>query len=207
MPGAEPESEFSSEFAADEVDAPAALLARLRVAAAERGEIRLSGLAAKKIVKDFGATMSAEPGTKKPRSFYAESADARVMGGYTGAGKSPRDPRELTEVLSYLIASRGWKEPVAVSSVLARWEELMGARIAEHAQPESFADSTVTLRCTSTAWATNLKMMTGEILRMFERELGEGIVTKVVVLGPHAPSWKRGKFVAPGGRGVRDTYN
>lgn len=188
------------------VDAPAAILSRVRLAAAARGEIRLTGLAAQKTLKNFGSTMSAEPGQKKPQSAVREVADPRQLGGYTGARKSARDPQELSSVIEKMIAARGWKEPVAVAGVLERWEELMGPHIAEHAQPEKYEDSTVTVRCSSTAWATNLRMMTSDIIKKFDRELGVGVVTQVIILGPHGRNWKHGRFVAPGGRGPRDTY-
>lgn len=193
-------------FAEDVVDAPAALLARVRAAAAARGEIPLTGFAAKKILKDFSATMTAEPGQKKPRGYYREDVDARVLGGYTGSGASPRDPQALSSVMERMMAARGWKEPVAVSSVLARWGELMGESVAEHTRPEKFENSTVTVRCSSTAWATNLRMMTSEIIKKFDRELGPGVVTQVIILGPQGRQWKHGRLVAPGGRGPRDTY-
>lgn len=199
-------SKTPDDFTEDIVDAPAALLARVRAAAAERGEIRLMGNAAKKNLKNFGATMSAEPGAKKPRQALREDTDPRVLGGYTGARKSARDPQNLSSVMERMMAARGWKEPVAVSAVLARWDELMGQDVAEHAKPEKYEDSTVTVRCTSTAWATNLRMMTSEIIKKFDRELGEGVVTQVIILGPQGRNWKRGRFVAPGGRGPRDTY-
>lgn len=188
----------------DEVDAPHALLNRLRVSAAARGEGRLNKAAAKKLTRDFGAAMSAEPGSKRQRSFYAH--DPRLLGGYTGPGKSARDPKPLADLMETMIASRGWKEPVAVSSVLTRWDQLVGAHIASYARPVSFTDATVIIQCETTPQAVNLRMMTNEILKMFERELGVGVVQKIRVNGPNTPSWKRGRRVAPGMRGPRDTY-
>ena len=44
--------------------------------------------------------------------------------------------------------SRGWKEPVAVSSVLARWAELVGPEIAAHTRPISFENSIVEVNAT-----------------------------------------------------------
>lgn len=117
-----------------------------------------------------------------------------------------RDPKELTSIMETMISARGWKEPVAVSSVLSRWDDLMGSYFADHVKPEGFQDGVVTVRCSTTAWATQVKLMRGEILQTFSRELGDGVVQKIVVHGPHTPSWKKGKFVAPYGRGPRDTY-
>ena len=104
------------EFYRDEVDAPSALLTRMRVAAQERGEAPLNAFSANKIMRDFGAVMSGTASKKKSRR--AQGWDPRVMGGYSGPGESSRDPKPLGGIVSALIRSRGWKEPVAVSSVL-----------------------------------------------------------------------------------------
>ncbi len=190
----------------NQVDAPAALLQRLRTAALARGEGRLTGHAAKKIIRDFGEVVSAEPGQSKVRRWREEGWDPRTLGGYTGPGKSSRDPQNLGSVLTHMISSRGWKEPVAVSSVLARWTDLVGPSIAAHSRPESYEDTVVVIRCDSTNYATTLRTMIPQLMRTFEEELGRGIVTKISVLGPNVPSWRKGRRVAPGGRGPRDTY-
>ena len=106
------------EFYRDEVDAPSALLTRMRMAAQERGEAPLNAFSANKIMREFGAVMSGAVSKKKSRR--AQGWDPRVMGGYSGPGESSRDPKPLGGIVSALIRSRGWKEPVAVSSVLAR---------------------------------------------------------------------------------------
>ncbi|MFI8597055.1 DUF721 domain-containing protein [Rothia koreensis] len=188
------------------VDAPASLLQRLRTAAKQRGEGRLTGNAAKKIIRDFGDIVSAEPGTSTKRRWREEGWDPRTLGGYTGPGKSSRDPQGLGSVLDHMIASRGWKEPVAVSSVLARWSDIVGPSIAAHSTPENYENSEVVIRCDSTNYATILRTMTPQLMHTFETELGPGIVTKISVFGPNVPSWRKGRRVAPGGRGPRDTY-
>ena len=120
------------EYYRDEVDAPAAMVERMRAAAAARGEGRLNAFSAKKILREFGSAMSAEPGQRKT---HAQRVDMRALGGYTASGEDSRDPKPLDGVISYLIRSRGWKEPVAVSSVMARWSELVGPELAMHAKP------------------------------------------------------------------------
>lgn len=199
-------SEVYDEYYVDEVDAPAALLERMRAAANARGEGRLNAYSAKKIMREFGAAMSAEPGQRK-KSQRAQGWDPRVMGGYTGPGESTRDPKPLGGIVGQLIRSRGWKEPVAVSSVLARWDDLMGPEVSTHAQPVRFENSIVEVRCDSTAWATQLRLMQRQIVQMFDRELGAGVVSSVRIFGPNNGRWSsRGPKRAPGGRGVRDTY-
>ena len=108
-------------------------------------------------------------------------------------------------VLDGLVSGRGWKAPVAVGSVLARWDDLVGPGIAGHCRPESFDETVVRVRCDSTAYAANLRLMVPQLLRMFDEHLGEGIVTRIEILGPTAPSWKRGRRSVQG-RGPRDTY-
>lgn len=193
------------EFYRDEVDAPSALLTRMRVAAQERGEAPLNAFSANKIMRDFGAVMSGTASKKKSRRV--QGWDPRVMGGYSGPGESSRDPKPLGGIVSALIRSRGWKEPVAVSSVLARWAELVGPEIAAHTRPIRFENSIVEVQCDSTAWTTQLRLMHGHLIELFRRELGEGVVAQVRVLGPNNGRWsQRGYRRATGMRGVRDTY-
>ncbi|MFC2576936.1 MAG: DciA family protein, partial [Rothia dentocariosa] len=65
----------------------------------------------------------------------------------------------------------------------------------------------VDVQCDSTAWATQLRLMRNQIVQMFARELGEGVVANIRIYGPNNGRWaSRGPKRAPGGRGVRDTY-
>lgn len=189
------------------VDAPAEVLQRLRGAAVARGEGRLTGFAARKIIKDFGETVSAAPGKAPKRRWSSEGWDRSVLGGYSGAGKDYyRDPQPLGSVVRTVILREGWKDPVAVSSVLARWDEIVGPSVAQHSRPEKFENAEVVIRCDSTNYATYLRTMQGYLQQTFDQKLGSGIVTRIRILGPSAPSWKKGPRVAPGGRGPRDTY-
>ena len=46
--------------------------------------------------------------------------------------------------------------------------------------------------CDSTAWATQLRLLSSSLLEKFRTELGDGVVTRIQVLGPAAPSWRKG---------------
>ncbi|MBG6183619.1 putative nucleic acid-binding Zn ribbon protein [Arthrobacter sp. CAN_A214] len=162
-----------------EQDAPQALLNRLRSASQARGTPR-----------DPAPRKSA--GSQRRR--YAVEP---VFGG--------RDPEGLGKVFNRMLAERGWNSPVAVGSVLARWDELVGSEISAHCRPESFDGSTVLVRCDSTAWATQLRLISPDVLRRFEGELGQGVVTRISVIGPAAPNWRKGGRSVKG-RGPRDTY-
>ncbi|GAB4098990.1 DUF721 domain-containing protein [Sinomonas halotolerans] len=172
--------------AGDGIDAARAALNRAREAAEARGEVRVR--ATGPLVRDTNAP-AAKP-TRRPRT-------SNPYGG--------RDPLGLGNVVNRVVAERGWSSPVAVGSVMSRWRELVGEDIASHCTPESFEGTVLRVRCDSTAWATQLRLLSTALLDRFRRELGEGVVTSLHVLGPSAPSWRKGpRHVS--GRGPRDTY-
>lgn len=171
-------------------DAAALILARMRRAAEARGEHRMRGM-------PRGGSLAGDP----RRSAGTQTAGA--SGARSPASR--RDPSLLGSVVDGLISTRGWSSPVAVGSVIARWDQLVGAQVAAHCRPERFEDGVVDVACDSTAWATNLKLMQPQLMDMFTRELGRGIVTGLRIRGPQAPSWKKGRWSVRG-PGPRDTY-
>ena len=68
------------------------------------------------------------------------------------------------------------------------------------------ADGTLVVRTESTAWATQLRLLSSTVLKRLNEELGSGTVKVVEVQGPRGPSWKHGKRGVRDGRGPRDTY-
>lgn len=185
-----PEREASPDGIEDEPDAAVVALNRVRQAAESRGEVRRR-----------------RPAVSGRGTAGTAAATGRPSG--SGGGRrrdlDARDPRMVGDVFGRLVTERGWSSPVAVGSVLSRWDELVGADIGLHCRPESFENAVVTVRCDSTAWATQLKLLTPALLQRFEQALGPGIVTSLRVAGPAAPSWRKGPRVVKG-RGPRDTY-
>lgn len=168
----------------DNIDAPRAALNRMREAAAARGEIRRS---------------APRPGSAKAKRGIRDTR------GFSQFHATGRDPLGLGKVVGRLVAERGWTSPVAVGSVMAEWAALVGPEISAHCTPESFTDTTLHVRCDSTAWATQLRLLSSSLLEKFRVELGDGVVTSIHVLGPAAPSWRKGGR-SVNGRGPRDTY-
>lgn len=128
---------------------------------------------------------------------------------YTGARvdtKGGRDPSLLGEQLQHLLEQRGWQVEVAVGSVMGRWAEVVGPSIAEHTEPLTYTDGVLTVRTSSTAWATNLRLQASALIGRLNEEIGPDAVTDLRFVGPNAPSWKRGYRAATDGRGPRDTY-
>jgi predicted nucleic acid-binding Zn ribbon protein len=150
------------------------------------------------------------PGSPAPPSaraaFEQRRNRERDAGVRSGAGPDARDPQLVGSNIDRLVAERGWHTPVAVGGVLGRWPAVVGADVAEHCTPESFEEGVLVVRADSTAWATQVRLLVPALMRRLAEEVGESTVTKVVVHGPTAPSWKRGPRVAPGSQGPRDTY-
>lgn len=123
----------------------------------------------------------------------------------SGSGTDGRDPALIGDQLGQLLAERGWHADVAVGSVLGRWPEIVGPNVAEHVRPVTYEAGVLTVQADSTAWATEIRLLTSRLLGRIEQEAGPGTVSDLVVLGPAAPRWHRGsRRVA--GRGPRDTY-
>ncbi|MFB9377200.1 DUF721 domain-containing protein [Kineococcus gynurae] len=124
----------------------------------------------------------------------------------SGAWPDARDPQALGSNLGRLVGERGWEQPVQVGSAFGRWDVVVGPELAGHCAPETLKEGVLTVRAESTTWATQVRLLTSVLVRRLDEELGHGVVTKVVVKGPTAPSWRKGNRSAPGGRGPRDTY-
>lgn len=124
----------------------------------------------------------------------------------SGSHPDERDPQLLDTTLGRLVDDHGWELELRVHGVFARWPEIVGPDIATHTEPESFADGRLVVRTTSTAWATELKLLAPSLVKRLNEELGHGTVLVLEVLGPHGPSWKKGLRSVRGGRGPRDTY-
>ncbi|WP_370459423.1 DUF721 domain-containing protein [Isoptericola sp. BMS4] len=124
-----------------------------------------------------------------------------------GAGKGPnaRDPQLLSEVISRLLRDKGWTSDVSVGGVIGRWREVVGDQVADHCQPETFENNVLVVRADSTAWATQVRLLTPTLLRRLAEEVGEGVVEQVTVLGPAGPGFRRGRRSVRG-PGPRDTY-
>jgi predicted nucleic acid-binding Zn ribbon protein len=82
---------------------------------------------------------------------------------------------------------------------------VVGEQIAAHASPTSLNDGVLTVSAESTAWATQLRLMAPTILGKLHAQVGGNVVTRLRVVGPTAPSWKKGPRSVRG-RGPRDTY-
>ena len=124
--------------------------------------------------------------------------------------KPSRETREdaspLSDLIGQVVQNQGWEDKLADQRIFTDWQRLVGPEVAQHATVEGFEDAVVHVRASSTAWATQLKMLAPRIVAKLNAELGDGSVLRIDVRGPQAPSWKSGPRSIRGARGPRDTY-
>lgn len=116
-----------------------------------------------------------------------------------------RDPVRFGEAIQKLVDERGWQDTTTAAGVLANWDLVVGPEIADHCRPVSLVEGELVLVAESTAWATQLRLLTKTLVARVRDHAGEGVVTKVVVRGPAQPDWRKGPRRVQG-RGPRDTY-
>lgn len=124
---------------------------------------------------------------------------------WSGARPDDRDPQLFGRLATRLAADRGWTGQLSEGLVFGRWAQLVGAEIAEHARPVSLRDGELAVQASSTAWATQLRLLQRQLLGRITTGVGAGVVTRLRVHGPAAPSWRYGPRHVRG-RGPRDTY-
>ncbi len=129
----------------------------------------------------------------------------RGLRGYTGPGPDSRDPQPFGALLAKLIKDRGWQQPAAEGAVFGAWERVVGAEIAAKSRPVKLEDGELTVEAVSTAWATQLRLLTKKIITKIAREVGPNVVTRLRIHGPAAPSWRHGPRRVRG-KGPGDTY-
>ena len=116
------------------------------------------------------------------------------------------DPQSLSAVLSEVIQNRNWNQGVAEGNLFSDWNSIVGAEIAEHTTPISLVDGRLTIQTSSSAWATQMRLMQEDLLKTISSSTPGALVESLVFIGPHAPSWKKGLRTIKGARGPRGTY-
>jgi predicted nucleic acid-binding Zn ribbon protein len=124
---------------------------------------------------------------------------------WSGSGADGRDPARLGDSLTSLVSERQWADALRTAGIPARWEQIVGADIAAHCRPSALNEGELTVVAESTAWATNLTLMSRQVLERIAAEVGSGVVRRLRVHGPTAPDWRHGPLRVTG-RGPRDTY-
>ena len=116
-----------------------------------------------------------------------------------------RDPVLAKDSMNGLISNFSWNQQLDKADLFTNWAKVVGEDSAEASTPEDLSGSVLTVRCRSTAWATQLRLLEREVLGKVVASYPKLEITEIKFVGPNAPSWKKGPRSVPG-RGPRDTY-
>ena len=119
---------------------------------------------------------------------------------------SVSDPLLIKNIIDELVKGREWEGALAEGNLFSSWNEIVGDEIAGHSEPITFFEGVLTVRASSTAWATQLNLLKPTILEKITATLTDVLVDDIHVVGPRSPSWKKGLRTIRGARGPRDTY-
>jgi predicted nucleic acid-binding Zn ribbon protein len=103
------------------------------------------------------------------------------------------------------IDAQGWDNATAVAALSGRWPEIVGPDIGDHVVVETFDPDQhlLILRADSNAWASNLRLLSGQMITRLASELGPDVVRTLQILGPAQPS-RKGQWRVRGGRPDHD---
>lgn len=138
--------------------------------------------------------------------FRSYRSKTRKSEGVDEERKRRDEPGKLSEVLDELITTRDWKKGIAEGTLFSNWRKIVGDEVANHCEPITLLEGRLTIRAETTAWATQLRLIQDEILKTLQTNSDGVLVEELAVIGPSAPSWKRGLRSIRGAKGPRDTY-
>jgi predicted nucleic acid-binding Zn ribbon protein len=116
-----------------------------------------------------------------------------------------RDPISVGDAMQDVSTGLGWDAALAEATLISDWPNVVGPDTSANTEIDRFESGNLVVRCSSTAWATQLTFISSDILTKLMAAHPHADLTKITFIGPNAPSWKRGPRTIQG-RGVRDTY-
>jgi len=138
-----------------------------------------------------------------------KSKDQKLREKNRARGNKPFEPgRDLVtaaDSLEHLLGEFNWTGQMEKASLFSDWEQVVGEASAAASFPEEIKGTQLVVRCRSTAWATQMRLLEKQILEKLAVVHPKLTVDQLTFLGPDAPSWKKGPRSVPG-RGPRDTY-
>ncbi len=140
------------------------------------------------------------------RAFRSQPRRHRAGDNVNESREKINDPHSFADSLQELVANRDWRQGIAEGTLFSDWKIIVGDEIATHTTPISLVDGRLTIRTSSTAWATQLSLISGDLLKTIASSAPGALVEEIAIFGPHAPSWKKGLRSVRGAKGPRDTF-
>lgn len=116
------------------------------------------------------------------------------------------EPGKLSNILAELVQQNDWRKGLAEGNLFSNWHEVVGPEVSDNCEPITLLEGRLTIRAQSTAWATQLKLLAPELLKRIQSHPSGASTDEIFIIGPSAPSWRKGVRSIRGARGPRDTY-
>ena len=143
------------------------------------------------------------------KSHGTKSKDQKLREKNSARGNKPfepgRDVVTAADTLDHLLGEFNWTGQMEKASLFSDWELVVGKDSAAASFPEELKGTQLIVRCRSTAWATQMRLLEKQVLEKHALVHPKLTVDQITFLGTDAPSWKKGPRSVPG-RGPRDTY-
>ena len=136
------------------------------------------------------------------KSFFA--SNSKKIRNEVEEVRDASEPKAIGELISQLVNQRDWQSGLAEGEIFVRWREVVGEEIANRCEPVEVKDEKLFIKCSSTAWATQLNLVKLQLLESIQMIAPR--IKALEILGPNAPSWRRGLRTVQGFQGPRDTY-
>ena len=114
------------------------------------------------------------------------------------------EPKAVADLINELVNERDWQSGLSEGEIFIKWREIVGDEIANRCEPIEIKNQKLVIKCSSTAWATQLNLVKTQVLQSIQKITPS--INDLEILGPNAPSWRKGLRSIQGSKGPRDTY-
>ena len=114
------------------------------------------------------------------------------------------EPKAVADLINELVNERDWQGGLSEGEIFIKWREIVGDEIANRCEPVEIKNQKLFIQCSSTAWATQLNLVKTQVLQSIQKITPS--ISDLEILGPNAPSWRKGLRSVQGSKGPRDTY-
>ena len=95
--------------------------------------------------------------------------------------------KRISEILGKAVDDPGVMQAAQAQAVMRRWEEAVGATLAEHSCPDRFDHGVVWVAATGSSWAQELRLRQTQILARLNSMAGEDDLFKKIRVGTRRP--------------------
>jgi predicted nucleic acid-binding Zn ribbon protein len=88
-------------------------------------------------------------------------------------------PTPARDAVHSLIEARGWEGRMEAARVHTEWSSIAGEQLALHTEPVRLHGGVLVVRASSSAWATQVRYLSRELVARANAVLGEGQVRQV----------------------------